>query len=132
MSQSFTLIGPRVRQNALEAVRSAPPGYIVEIKEPKRSIEQNSLLWSLLGDLARAQPEGRNWTPETFKAAMMHYLGHQVMFAEGLGGTGPFPIGFRTSRLTKKQMTDLIDCILSYGAEHGVVFKDTRDGGWME
>lgn len=132
MSQSFTLISDRVRSNAVEAVRSAPPNWIVTINEPKRSTDQNSLMWSLLGDLARAKPEGRNWTPETFKAAMMHYLGHQVMFAEGLGGTGPFPIGFRTSKLTKKQMSDLIECILSYGAEHGVVFKDSRDGGWLE
>lgn len=132
MSQSFTLISDRVRSNAIEAVRSAPPNWIVTIKEPKRSTDQNALMWSLLGDLARAKPEGRSWTPETFKAAMMHYLGHQVMFAEGLGGTGPFPIGFRTSNLSKKQMSDLIECILSYGAEHGVVFKDSRDGGWME
>lgn len=129
---SFTLISDRVRSNAIEAVRLAPPNWIVTVKEPKRSTDQNAMMWSLLGDLARAKPEGRNWTPETFKAAMMHYLGHQVMFAEGLGGTGPFPIGFRTSRLTKKQMSDLIECILSYGAENGVVFKETRDGGWME
>lgn len=129
---TFYLVSPKVKENALEAVRNAPPGYIVEIKEPKRSTDQNAFMWALLSDVAKARPEGRNWTPETYKAAFMHFLGHQVMFAEGLGGTGPFPIGFRTSRLTKAQMSDLIECILSYGAEHGVVFKDTRDGGWME
>jgi hypothetical protein len=129
---SFVLISETVRRNCISAILNAPDGYIVDLKEPKRSTDQNSMMWSLLGDLARAKPEGRNWTPETYKAAMMHYLGHQVMFAEGLGGTGPFPVGFRTSKLTKRQMADLIDCILSYGAEHGVVFKDTRNGGWME
>lgn len=132
MSQSFHLISETVRRNCISAILNAPDGYLVELKEPKRSTDQNAMMWSLLGDLARAKPEGRNWTPETFKAAMMHYLGHQVMFAEGLGGTGPFPVGFRTSRLSKRQMADLIDCILSYGAEHNVVFKDTKDGGWME
>ena len=132
MTQSFHLVSETVRRNCISAILNAPDGYLVELKEPKRSTAQNDMMWSLLGDLARAKPEGRNWTPETYKAAMMHYLGHQVMFAEGLGGTGPFPVGFRTSRLSKRQMADLIDCILSYGAEHGVVFKDTRDGGWME
>lgn len=128
----FVLISKTVRLNAEWALRDAPLGYTVEIKEPKRSTDQNSLMWALLGDVAKAKPEGRNWTVETWKSAFMHFLGHQVMFAEGLGGTGPFPVGFRTSRLTKAQMSDLIECILSYGAEHGVVFRDTKNQGWME
>ncbi len=128
----FVLVSETVRLNAEWALRAAPLGHTVEIKEPKRSTDQNSLMWALLGDVAKAKPEGRNWTVETWKSALMHFLGHQVMFAEGLGGTGPFPVGFRTSRLTKAQMSDLIECILSYGAEHGVVFRDTKDQGWME
>lgn len=120
---TYTLISDRVRANALQAVRSAPNGFVVQIKEPKRSTDQNSLMWTLLTELARAQPEGRRWPVETWKAAFMHFLGHQVMFAEGLDGSGPFPIGFRSSQLTKKQMTDLIDCILSYGGQHGVTFS---------
>lgn len=130
--QRFNLINETVRYNASHALASAPLGHIVTIDEPKRSTQQNALLWAALSDVAKAKPEGRNWPPETWKAAFMHFLGHQVMFAEGLGGTGPFPVGFRSSHLNKKQMGDLIDCIFAYGAEHGVVFSDTRDGGWVE
>ena len=62
----------------------------------------------------------------------MHSLGHQVLFADGLDGSGPFPVGFRTSRLTVKQMTDLIDSIYAYGSEHGVEWRETRRGGFMD
>ena len=112
------------RDKVCKWVQNVDFGTMVTLKEATRSTDQNSLLWVLLSEVARAKPEGRNWTPETWKCAFMHYLGHQVMFAEGLDGTGPFPLGFRSSQLTKKQMTDLIECILSYGAQHGVVFSE--------
>jgi hypothetical protein len=127
----FYLINDRVRQNAIEAIRNAEPMSVVNVSEPKRSIDQNALMWSMLTDIAKAKPEGRNWTVETWKAAFLHSLGHQVMFAEGLDGSGPFPVGFRSSNLKVKQMTDLIDCISEYGARHGVQFKEAKKQGWM-
>lgn len=122
--QTFVMAHRRARDNALRAVANAPAGYVVTVAEPKRSTEQNSKLWAMLTDVARAKPEGRNWTPETWKAAFMHFLGHQVMFAEGLEGSGPFPLGFRSSRLSVKQMADLITCIEEYGTRNGVQWTD--------
>lgn len=78
----------------------------------------------MLSDISRAKPEGRHWTPETWKCAFMHVLGHQVRFCEGLDGSGPFPMGFRSSRLTVRQMADLITVIGEYGDRHGVVWTD--------
>lgn len=130
--QSFILVNPTVRGNAVRAIIDAPQGYRVTISEPKRSTSQNDMMWSLLSDIANAKPEGRQWDPETWKAAFLHYLGHQVRFAEGLDGSGPFPMGFRSSKLTVKQMGDLLTCILAYGDQHGVKWTETRGGGWME
>lgn len=130
--QNFVLISDRVRDNAAAAIRSVPDNWRVTISPPLRTTDQNSKLWAMLNDVARAKPEGREWPPETWKAAFMHFLGHQVLFAEGLDGSGPFPIGFRTSKLTVKQMIDLIDCIYAYGAQHEVEWKETRKGGYLE
>jgi hypothetical protein len=128
----YILINEQVRQNALAAVAAAPDNWVVSVSEKKRSEIANSKMWAMLHDVAKASPEGRQWTPETWKTAFMHYLGHQVMFAEGLDGSGPFPIGFRSSRLTVPQMSDLITCIYKYGDEHGVIWSDTDKGGFTD
>lgn len=128
----FYLRTPLIIANAIDAVRAAGRDFRVVVSRPTRSDEQNDKMWAMLGDLARAKPEGRNWTPETWKCAFMHYLGHQIIFAEGLDGTGPFPIGFRSSKLSVRQMIDLINCIYKYGDEHGVEWRETRKGGFFD
>jgi hypothetical protein len=130
--QTFILVSSRIRDNALAAVNEAPPGWRVKVEPPLRSDDQNSKMWAMLADIARHKPEGREWPKETWKAAFMHFLGHQVQFAEGLDGTGPFPLGFRTSRLTVRQMIDLITCIYQYGDKHGVEWRETRKGGFFD
>lgn len=132
MTKHFILISPRVRQNAVNAILEAPDGYVLTISEPKRSLEANAKLWAMLADVANAKPEGRMWTPETWKAAFLHSLGHQVRFAEGLDGSGPFPMGFSSSKLAVRQMSDLITTIYEYGDRNGVVWTETYKGGFME
>lgn len=128
----FILVNETVRRNAVDAVYSAPAGYVVTIAEPKRSNIANAKMWAMLTDVAKAKPEGRNWAPETWKCAFLHALGHQVMFAEGLDGSGPFPLGFRSSNLSVTQMSDLIETIYAYGAEHGVKWTETETGGFAD
>ena len=132
MAQYFTLRNDDIRRNAINAIMAAEDGARLTIAPAQRSNDQNAKMWAMLADVARSQPEGRNWTPETWKAAFMHYLGHQVMFADGLDGSGPFPVGFRTSRLTVGQMSDLITVIYQYGDEHGVEWTETRKGGFLD
>lgn len=124
----FILINDHVRQNAIAAVMRADEGSAVTVGPATRSLDQNALLWALLSDVSRSKPEGRQWTPETWKAAFMHFLGHQVKFCEGLDGSGPFPVGFRSSNLNVKQMSDLITTITEYGDRHGVKWTFNKYG----
>jgi hypothetical protein len=124
--QTIVLTGQRARQEAARLIEIAPAGAIVNIRAAKRTNDQNSLMWALLSDISRAKPEGRCHTPEVWKALMMHACGHAVQFEMGLNGQ-PFPTGFSSSRLTKAQMTDLIDCIFEFGARHGVRWSNERE-----
>jgi hypothetical protein len=126
MPHTVRLTGPAQREFAKRLVDAAPDFAVVTIRGADRTLEQNALMWALLTDISRARPEGRRWPPETWKAAFMHALGHQVQFAEGLDGSGPFPLGFRSSKLNKAQMSDLIETIYEYGARHGVKFEQDR------
>lgn len=124
MAQTVILRGEAQRDLACDLIRRAPPDAVVTVKESTRNLDQNARLWAMLSDIARAKPEGRHWTPETWKCAFMHALGHQVQFCEGLEGSGPFPIGFRSSRLTKRQFADLITMAQAYGDQHGVPWSE--------
>ena len=124
MVQTVILRGVAQRGLAHKLIDAAPVDAVVSVKEATRNTDQNARMWAMLSDVSRAKPEGRMWPPETWKAAFMHSLGHQCRFAEGLDGTGPFPIGFRTSRLTVRQMADLITVIYEYGDRHGVQWSE--------
>lgn len=132
MANRFILRNADIKRNAMTAIMDAPANAVVTIAQPSRTVQQNAKLWAMLADVARCEPEGRKWVPETWKAAFMHYLGHQVAFCEGLDGCGPFPMGFRSSHLTVPQMADLITCISEYGDRHGVVWSETLKGGFMD
>ena len=124
MAQTFILRGPSQRALAKQMIDRAPVDAVVRISEATRNLDQNARMWAMLSDVSRAKPEGRRWTPETWKCAFMHSLGHQVKFCEGLDGSGPFPLGFHSSRLTVRQMADLITVIDEYGTRHGVPWSD--------
>lgn len=124
MAQTVRLVGPRQRDLARDLIGRAPDGAVVQISPPKRTLDQNAKMWAMLSDVARAAPEGRRWTAETWKAAFMHALGHEILWQPGLDGQTPFPAGFRTSRLSKAQMADLITMIAEYGDRHGVPWSE--------
>lgn len=131
--QTFILVSPRVRSNALDAIKSAPDRYMVTIAEPKRSLSQNARLWAMMSDIANAQPEGRQWTPEVWKVGLMALAGHQMRFHEALDGSGAFfPAGYRSSHLSVREMADLITIASEYGDRHGVEWSEVVRGGFME
>lgn len=121
--QTVILAGQYQRDLAKRLIDRAPPYAVLNVREATRTTDQNSKMWAMLSDISRAKPQGRQHTAEMWKALFMHACGHAVQFEVGLDGQ-PFPVGFRSSRLSKRQMVDLIDFIGSYGAEHGVLWSD--------
>ena len=123
MSKHLVILHSRYdRERAARAIAAAPVGSVVEVRAPKRTSDQNSMLWSALSKISMAKPQGRHHTPEVWKCLFMHAAGHAVQFEPGLDGS-PFPIGFRSSKLTKEQCSNLIEFILAYAAEQGIVLS---------
>lgn len=122
------LSNPRVRALARSYLDRMPDGGMVHFEpEPKRSKDANAKMWAMLGDISKqVQHNGTSHTPETWKHLAMHALGHEVRFEIGLNNE-PFPVGFRSSRLTVAQMADLITWLYQYGDEQGVKWSER---GW--
>lgn len=122
--QTIRLTGVGARVIAHRLVDIAPPGSVLNIREATRTLDQNAKLWAMLSDISRAKPEGRTLTPDVWKVLFMHALDHSTRFEMALDGRGMVPVGFRTSRLSKSQMSDLIEFIAEYGDRHGVRWSD--------
>ena len=120
---TVVLTTPTARDRAKQLIERAPAGFVCEVTAPRRSLDQNSKLWAMLTDVSVAMPENRRHTPEDWKAIFMNACGWEVQFIEGLDGR-PFPSGFRSSRMSKGQMADLINFIQEFGDQHGVRWTD--------
>lgn len=119
------------RDKALQGVRVAPDGWTLELKAPKRSDEQNRALWGLLNQIQKQRPthNGVKMTAEAWKAVFMQALGAEMVFVPTLDGTGMFPMGHRSSQLTKSEFAGLLELMLAWCATEGLEihhFDDDR------
>jgi hypothetical protein len=117
------------RDRATKWVAQAPAGTRIEFKAAKRTTDQNSRMWAMLTDVAtQKEHAGRKYTPDQWKILFMHACGREVQFIPALDNSTFIPWGQSSSDLSKQEMTDLIECIFAWGAEHGVVFHDMEAG----
>lgn len=121
------------RAKAIVGVTNAPDGYVLELREAKRSDPQNSALWGLLHQIHRQRPthNGVRMTPELWKTVFMDALGAEMRMLPKLDGDGYFPVGHSTSALTKGEFADLLTVMLAWCARSGVTvehFDGAEDG----
>lgn len=120
MAKTIRLIGDTQRAYAKQQIDAAPPGYVCKIAEETRSDRQNRLMWPLIEDLRRQVPDFATFTAEQMKLRFLDALGEEMTFLPKLEGAGLFPVGQRSSTLTKTQFTTLIELMFMTGAKHGV------------
>lgn len=90
--------GPAGREFAYRLVDSAPEGSVVKIEPPRRTIPQNDRMWAMLTAISAAKPDGRELTPDVWKALL----------------------------LTVAQMNDLMTLMEEYAARHGIELEKPR------
>lgn len=120
------LAGKAQRDRATAWVANAPINTRVEFREPKRSVPQNDRMWAMLTDIAKQRPNhnGAKMTADLWKAVFMQALGAEMTMLPTLECDGFFPIGLRSSELSKSEMSDLIELMTAWGTAHGVAFHD--------
>lgn len=119
------LNGLAARRKATAWVAKAPLGTRIEFKASKRSLPQNDRMWAMLTDVATQLPwHGVKLTADDWKLIFLDALRAEVRIVPNLAGNGFVNIGRSSSDLSKAEMTELMDLIDVFGAEHGVIFKD--------
>ena len=147
----FTLVHRRMLDKALECVREAfeqRPGSRVEVKGPKRTNDQNAVMWCMLGDIAEQVPWPRrdpatgetmpmlldteDWKLNFLDALRRHYDDERQLLdlVPNIDGTGFVNIGqTHSSDLSGEEMHDLLTIISAFGDQHGVEWSEPKDKG---
>lgn len=125
---------PLTRANREKAIRGidaaiarGPQGgaWTMELRPPKRTDAQNAALWSLLGQIQKQRPthNGVRMTTELWKCVFLNALGMEARHIPTLDGDGLFPIGQRSSHLSKAQFAALLELILAWTAREGLAIE---------
>ena len=129
MSEDFRFYGVlqplphESRATAKVMIDRAPDGCEVLIKPATRTLEQNAKLWAMLGEIAaQVVWHGRKLSSDEWKIVFSAALKKQDVIP-GIDG-GFVAMGQSTSRMTKREMADLITLIEAFGIEHGVQFSE--------
>lgn len=118
-----TLRSAADRERAMRLVNVAPTGSRIEVKAAKRSMPQNDKMWALLTEVAlQVKWHGQQLRPEDWKMLFLDGLKRELQTVPNLDDTGFVFLGQSSSDLTKSEMSDMIELIYKFGAEHGVVF----------
>lgn len=128
-SRPIILDRPANRETAAQWCRTAPHGTVIEFREAKRSDPQNSALWGLLAQIQRQRPthNGVKMTPDLWKIVFMQAWGCEVTLMPTLNNDGFFPMGYRSSKLTKAEFADLLTFILAWCAQEGLTVEHFED-----
>lgn len=125
---SYILNSKDDRVRAINTIAAAPAGARVEVKAERRSLDQNSRMWAMLTDIAQQLPwHGQKLRPDDWKLLFLDALKRETKAIPNLDGSGIVAIGRSSSDLTKGEMSDMIELMLAFGAEHGVTFHDKAE-----
>ncbi|MET4187646.1 hypothetical protein ABIB86_000405 [Bradyrhizobium sp. JR1.7] len=122
------------REEAMLWVTKAPIGTRIELRGPKRSKEQSDKMWAMLTDIVKAGKtiNDRKLTTEEWKVVFLQALGHEPDVLPTLDGKGFFSLGYSSSKLSKEEMSDLIEYIYAWGAENSMVWSDPELASYQQ
>ena len=105
-------------------VQNVPNGTTVEFRAPRRSLDQNALMWSLLGQISKQVDwYGQKLSSEDWKDVLTASL-RRTRVVPGIDAGTFVPLGMRTSQMTKEEISELLELIYAFGAERGVKFRE--------
>ena len=121
----LVLSSPAMRAKAIDRIAKAPDWTRLTFQGPRRTNDQNAKFWAMLSDIAEQREHcGRRYSKEDWRCIFLHALGRETRFVPALDGAGFLPIGQSSSDLSIDEMRDMIEFMLAWGAENGVIFHE--------
>lgn len=119
------LSNPAIRERAIAWIENVPDYTRVEFKEPKRTLPQNDRMWAMLTEISsKALLGGKRYSADEWKCIFLDALGQEMKFLPKLEGNGFVPIGHRSSDLSVKEMSDLMELMTAWCANNGISLSE--------
>jgi hypothetical protein len=142
MTDRFILAHDMARQRAVDAVRSAPAGYEVLIKELNKTRAQEEKYHAQIGDIARQWHYlGVKWSAEDMKRILVNAFKEdtkndpdlaecwramgELRAVPGMRG-GLVVLGEQTRKFPKKLASAFVEWLYALGAEVGVEWTEPK------
>lgn len=105
------------RSRVMHIISIAPDGYIVEIREPNRTLEQNALYWSTIHEIADTiKIDGKQYLPQVWhKYFKERFLPSRII---------ELPYGHiaesepSTTDLTKEEFSEFVESVIQFYNEN--------------
>jgi len=122
---AFTLRTPADRAKAVKLVNGVSAGSRFELKAPRRSNDQNALMWSWLTVISeQVEWYGKKYSKEAWKTICTASFRKEVEVVPDIDGTGFVVLGMSTSDLGSEEMSALIEFIAHFAASRGIHLGD--------
>jgi hypothetical protein len=116
------------RDIAKQLVESAADGMVLEIRKPKRSLDQNRYYWAILSDISEQVVPGKDYEPSIWHEYLRALFLPERM-VELPDGSMKMLEG-STSELRVNEFTEYLEKVIKWSAEHDVVFsEETKNYG---
>jgi len=123
--QTYVLLNDAIRARVHSAIDAAPEKTRIELRDPQRTLPQNSRFYAMLTDISdQAEHMGRKYDVGEWKAIILAALGREIRFLPSLDGTTFIPLGLSSSELSKEEMTDAIEFMFAEFIPRGVIFNE--------
>ena len=111
-----------------EWLAKVPFGWRVTIQEPKRTVDQNARMWSMLTAISTQLVwHGQRLSPDDWKIILMAGLNQELRYVPNIHGNGMVLLGRSSSKLSKAEMSELMELIGAFAAEHGVTLWEDEE-----
>ena len=135
--QHFILHNQPIRDRVVTAINALALGpvlmeVVIRPFEEIRNKEQNAKLHAMCGDISKQVKWDGEWlSTEDWKrvlvAGWMKATNRSIKLVRSVDGNDFVPIFQRTSRLSKKELAELIEFIYSWGVEKEVKFLEASE-----
>lgn len=119
--EMLTVIWPMLKSMLMAGHRMT-----IEIKQSKRSVEQNAMFHSIIDKISKAMREaGSTWTADDWKRLLIDQWAHDTdrkigKVCPSLDGERIVQLGLQSHKFTTSESSEFIEFLLAWAADKGI------------